>query len=67
VSKGPQESMAQEAEMGEKRCLALVNGKECGLPVKPVGDKDSNVYECPAGHRSVFIPVPVDTDPPKDA
>lgn len=52
--------------MEEKRCLVLVEGKECGLPVTPV-DKESNMYQCPRGHRSFFVPVAVDTDPPKDA
>jgi hypothetical protein len=52
--------------MQEKRCLAMVEGKECGLPVIPV-EKESNVYLCPRGHRSIFLPVEVDTEPPKDA
>jgi hypothetical protein len=54
----------------EKRCLVLVEGKECGLPVTPVnkeGGKEANMYQCPLGHRSFFVPVPIDTDPPKDA
>jgi hypothetical protein len=56
--------------MPEKRCLMLVDGKECGLPVTPAGGRNNenpNIYECPLGHRSVFVPVPVNTDPAKDA
>jgi hypothetical protein len=56
--------------MEQKRCLVLVDGNECGLPVSPAGDQDekeATVYLCPRGHRSVFIPVPADVDPPKDA
>jgi hypothetical protein len=52
--------------MKEKRCLFLVDDKECGESVTPVEGKP-NVYQCPVGHRSVFLPVEVDTDPPKDA
>jgi hypothetical protein len=52
--------------MEEKRCLALIEDKECGEPVTPVEGKP-NVYQCSRGHRSVFLPVEVDTDPAKDA
>jgi hypothetical protein len=52
--------------MKDKRCLVVVDGKECGRPVTPVADKP-NVYQCPEGHRSIFVPEPIENDPVKDA
>jgi hypothetical protein len=53
-------------KMEEKRCLVVVDGKECGLPLTPVADKP-NVYQCAEGHRSTFVPEPIKNDPVKDA
>jgi hypothetical protein len=52
--------------MEDKRCLVVVDGKECGLPLTPVADKP-NVYQCAEGHRSTFVPEPIKNDPVKDA
>jgi hypothetical protein len=51
--------------MEDKTCIFLVEGKECGLPATPT-EKGSNIYQCPLGHQSLFLPVPVEPDPLKD-
>jgi hypothetical protein len=52
--------------MEDKRCLVVVDGKECGLPITRVADKP-NVYQCEKGHRSILVPEPIKNDPVKDA
>jgi hypothetical protein len=47
--------------MNEKRCLVVVEEMKYGLPVEPVAAKP-NVYECPEGHRSIFVPDPGEND-----
>jgi hypothetical protein len=46
--------------MEEKKCRVLVlRATECGLPLTPVKSDDGNetdLYQCPEGHRSQFVP-----------
>jgi hypothetical protein len=45
-------------EMVNTTCPALVNGKECGLAMILVEqdiDADTEVYECPLGHRKYVM------------
>jgi hypothetical protein len=40
--------------MENRKCLALVDGKECGLDlilIEQDTDSETEVYECPRGHR----------------
>jgi hypothetical protein len=40
--------------MGNRKCPALVDGKECGLALILVErdiDAETEIYECPRGHR----------------
>lgn len=40
--------------MKDQKCLALVDGKECGLALVLVEqdlDNETEIYECPLGHR----------------
>lgn len=44
--------------MENSKCPALVNGKECGLALVLVEqdiDTDTEVYECPLGHRKYVL------------
>ena len=41
--------------MEDRKCPTLVDGKECGLALIPVGRELENateLYECPRGHRT---------------
>lgn len=57
--------------MEEKRCLVLVDGKECGLPLSPVERQAEKIarydlvtYQCGLGHRSYFLLEPERQEPP---
>lgn len=54
--------------MDEEKCQVLVDGKPCGLPVTPIDKalgKESNIYQCPLGHRTRLLFGRDKTDPPK--
>jgi hypothetical protein len=54
--------------MDEEKCMVLVDGKPCGLPVTPIDKalgKESNVHQCPLGHRSRLLFGRNKTDLPK--
>lgn len=57
--------MEEKASTEERKCIFLVEGKECGLPATPI-EKGSNIYQCPRGHETIVLPVPVEPDPLKD-
>jgi hypothetical protein len=51
--------------MEDKRCLVLVDGKECGLPLSQIDREaekiaryDLATYQCCLGHRSYFLLEP---------
>jgi hypothetical protein len=47
-----------EGNMDEKTCPALVDGKECGLPLLMVErelETEIEIYECTRGHRTEFL------------
>ena len=51
--------------MEDKRCLVLVDGKGCGLPLsqidreaKKIARYDLATYQCGLGHRSYFVLEP---------